>query len=262
MCPFVDQSLLQFTKREWDALIASRGVWIGIFATGVVLGIIGPFGTDEILRVFPRSAYWLIVAGVTFITGNCIAGGLLSYVRAIGLPVWVCFPVICLISSALIYGEVFAINWLVFGPLPHPVDQVILAVNIFAIVTVVTFAIYVAVPSTPLAEDSAPRILERLPVPLRGRLLSLSVTDHYVHVSTDQGTHMLLMRLSDAIVETAPEEGLQIHRSHWVALDAIERVERGPRKCEAVLQNGARLPVSRTYLPQLKQAGFLPKSGT
>lgn len=262
MCQFVDQSLLQFTKREWDSLMASRGVWVGILATGVILGIIGPFGSDEILRMFPRIVYWLTVAGVTFVTGHCIAGALFAYARAADLPVWGLFPVICLISSAVIYGEVLAMNWLVFAPRPHTIDPVFLAANIFAIVTVVTLAVHVAVPSTPLPEDTTPRILQRLPLPMRGRLLSLSVTDHYVHVSTEQGTHMLLMRLSDAIAETEPETGQQIHRSHWVARDAIERVERGPRKCEVVLQDGTRLPVSRTYLPQLKQAGFLPKSGT
>jgi DNA-binding LytR/AlgR family response regulator len=103
--------------------------------------------------------------------------------------------------------------------------------------------------------------MERLPAPVRGPLISLSVTDHYVHVTTARGTHMLLMRLSDAIAETEPTEGLQIHRSHWVAQDAIQSVQRGTRKSEVILISGSRLPVSRTYLPQLKEAGFLPRSG-
>ncbi len=262
MCQFVNQGLLQFTKREWDRLKGARGVWVGMIATGIILGLLGPFGTDEALRVFPRTAYWLTVVGVTFITGQCIAGGLLAYGREAGFPVWGLLPLVCLISSGLIYGEVLAINAVIFGALPRSVDLLILGANIFVIVSVVTVAVHFAVPSEPQDSDEPPRLLARLPVPLRGRLISLSVTDHYVHVSTDKGTHMLLMRLSDAIGETAPVAGLQIHRSHWVALDAIQRVERGARKSEVVLHGGTRLPVSRTYLPQLKEAGFLPTSGS
>ena len=46
---------------------------------------------------------------------------------------------------------------------------------------------------------------------------------NYVEVWTERGTHLVLMRLSDAIRETAGENGLQIHRSHWVALGAVKR---------------------------------------
>jgi DNA-binding LytR/AlgR family response regulator len=70
---------------------------------------------------------------------------------------------------------------------------------------------------------------------------------------------MLLMRLSDAIAETEPTPGFQIHRSHWVAQDAIGSVHSTSRKSEVVLHSGERLPVSRTYLPQLKDAGFAAK---
>jgi hypothetical protein len=37
--------------------------------------------------------------------------------------------------------------------------------------------------------------------------VALSVEDHYVRVRTTRGEEMILMRLSDAIRETAPETG-------------------------------------------------------
>jgi DNA-binding LytR/AlgR family response regulator len=62
--------------------------------------------------------------------------------------------------------------------------------------------------------DASPPILNRVPVQRRGRLIALSVSDHYVEVLTDGGRSLVLMRLSDAIAETGPVKGLQIHRSH------------------------------------------------
>src|SRR5690606_17132350 len=73
------------------------------------------------------------------------------------------------------------------------------------------------------AEDIPPRpaVLNRLPHHLRGRLIYMSMQDHYVDVHTDRGNALVLMRLGDAIAETGATPGLQIHRSHWVALDAV-----------------------------------------
>ncbi len=102
-----------------------------------------------------------------------------------------------------------------------------------------------------------PPILERLPLPQRGKLLALSVADHYVDVKTDRGTSLLLMRLSDAIKETAGAPGVQIHRSHWVALDAVKAVSRASGKIVVELETGDKLPVSRGYLAAAREAGLV-----
>jgi len=69
---------------------------------------------------------------------------------------------------------------------------------------------------------------------------------------------MLLMRLSDAIRETAPTAGLQVHRSHWVARDQIASVKRTGDRAIMTLKTGAEIPASRTYIPALRDAGLLP----
>nr|WP_282558860.1 LytTR family DNA-binding domain-containing protein [Devosia litorisediminis] len=93
---------------------------------------------------------------------------------------------------------------------------------------------------------------------MRGRLLHLAVADHYVDVTTDKGHELVLMRLSDAIAETAPQPGLQVHRSHWVALNGVKRGLRQSGKPMLELENGTLVPVSRSYLPAARAAGLLP----
>lgn len=102
-----------------------------------------------------------------------------------------------------------------------------------------------------------PRLLQRLDADAAGALWSISVRDHYVDVQTSFGTSSLLMRLSDAMAETDPVEGDQIHRSHWVAWAAVQRVERDGAKLFVVLTGGARLPVSKNHRDKLVARGLL-----
>ena len=111
-------------------------------------------------------------------------------------------------------------------------------------------------PTTLAATPEPPALLERLPRPQRGRLRHLSVADHYVAVRTDKGNSLVLMRLSDAIRETAPIAGLQVHRSHWVALDAVRRSTRQNGRPALELDDGSIVPVSRTYIAAVRAAGF------
>ncbi len=102
-----------------------------------------------------------------------------------------------------------------------------------------------------------PRLLQRLDIDAPGALWSISVRDHYVDVQTSHGVTSLLMRLSDAMAETDPVEGDQIHRSHWVAWQAVHRVEREAAKLFVVLAGGSRLPVSKNHREKLVARGLL-----
>ena len=64
------------------------------------------------------------------------------------------------------------------------------------------------------------------------------------------------MRLADALVELEGLEGAQVHRSWWVARDAIEGAMRGNGRATLKLRNGAVAPVSRTYARALRAAGW------
>ena len=77
-------------------------------------------------------------------------------------------------------------------------------------------------------------------------------------MTTSAGSALLLMRLSDAIAEAGDTKGLQIHRSHWVALDAVRAVRRDGQRAVLTLTDGRDLPVSRANLDKVKAAGLLP----
>ncbi|SDW20623.1 LytTr DNA-binding domain-containing protein [Albimonas donghaensis] len=109
---------------------------------------------------------------------------------------------------------------------------------------------------------SGPPLLRRLPADKRGALLRLTMNDHYVSVATDGGEEMLLMRLGDAMDEAWPEEGLRVHRSHWVARRAVREVRRDGDRAALTLVNGEEIPVSRARLRDLREAGWMDDGRT
>ena len=77
---------------------------------------------------------------------------------------------------------------------------------------------------------------------------------HYLQVVTDSGSALILYNLSDAVAQMPPALGMTVHRSYWVAFDAIEAFNRRGRQGELRLVNGERVPVSRNRLAEVEQA--------
>jgi hypothetical protein len=108
------------------------------------------------------------------------------------------------------------------------------------------------VSSAPLA------FADRLPAKFRSaEIHAVSAEDHYLRVHTSAGETMILMRLADAIRELAALEGMQTHRSWWVAKQGLADTAKGDGKVTLKLKSGADAPVSRTYQKAVKDAGWL-----
>lgn len=260
---FVNDTKLQITLREMHRLATDRRSWVVLLGLSVVIGLIGPFGSFEAMAIGPRLAYWTAIVLGTAAAGTLVA----SFLEQVLEPRLPRLPAALLAGAAAgpgITAFVVFVNYVAFGPGLGPVALVQLLVYCTAISATVTLVGALLHPvrsdPSPVAASSAPptpAILERLPLPQRGALLHIAVSDHYVDVTTDRGTILVLMRLSDAIRETTPVPGLQVHRSHWVALAAVRRTTRRNGKLLLELTTGTEVPVSRTYLAAVREAGLL-----
>ena len=107
-------------------------------------------------------------------------------------------------------------------------------------------------------QPGPPKFLDRLPLKLRGgELWAVEAEDHYLRLHTSKGQDLILMRLADAIAELKGIEGAQVHRSWWVARDAIAEAERGDGRATLTLKDGAQVPVSRTYAKLLREKRWI-----
>lgn len=99
--------------------------------------------------------------------------------------------------------------------------------------------------------------LKRIPARLGQNLLHLHMQDHYLEVHTDRGSDLLLMRFRDALHEIEDLDGTQVHRSHWVARAALERIGRRNGRIVLHLVNGSVVPVSRTFTADLRDNDWI-----
>lgn len=130
--------------------------------------------------------------------------------------------------------------------------------NIAFLCTLIGFALFIRI-QTRLGRtgkyntDGPAPFLERLEPSLGTELVSLTMHDHYVEVTTTKGVKLLFMRFSDALDELDAYEGFQIHRSHWISANAFIRRKRENGRLVAELSDGRVLPISRTYSKAGKQ---------
>lgn len=103
-----------------------------------------------------------------------------------------------------------------------------------------------------------PRLFERL-----GKadidLVSISAKDHRVEVTCPEGQQTLRIRFSDAVHETAPLKGYVIHRSHWIAENAIVDIFETQGRYMVRLKNDRELPISPAGQKVLTEAGVFEK---
>jgi hypothetical protein len=113
--------------------------------------------------------------------------------------------------------------------------------------------------AVPATGRPRPGFLARLPEKIGGAALyAISAEEHYLRVITAAGSALVLYRMSDAVreLEASSDSGLQVHRSWWVAKDAIERVEKRSGNVQLVLKDGTRVPVSRSYRKTAEERGY------
>jgi len=270
---FVNDSRRQFALREIQSFGRSSRLWLTFGAVVLLFAITGPFDTDRVAFI-PRLAYWLALhaaawsVALAFALGGefALRGRIESMLVRMLLGSFVAaFPI------GLVVG-LLELAW--FGR-PITADsyarEVAVSLPLCGIFCALTYMAMSGDPGLvkdrpePAAEPSgtteieaprdgrAPPLLRRLAPQNRGRLLHISVEDHYSKVRTSSGSELILLRFSDAIGEAMPEPGMQVHRSHWVARDFVATLRAAGGKTTLALRDGSEIPVSRTFLPEVRR---------
>ena len=98
-------------------------------------------------------------------------------------------------------------------------------------------------------QGSGCRLQEFLPEKVKGKVLQVSAARQQIVVRTESGEAVLRRTLSDALTRLPKEDGLRVHRSHWVAWDFMEDLffENGNPRLR--IRDGTILPLSRSTVP-------------
>ncbi|EDL49476.1 LytTR family DNA-binding domain-containing protein [Erythrobacter sp. SD-21] len=235
---------------------------------GVLMAIVGPFGSFE-QPLATRLAVWLGLAYTGYAVYAPLGVLVDRFHRLLDLPragLWIAGVLVATVPMATI---VWSLNGL-YGPLSAPSAETALAhyLNVLVVGAAVTVLFHVLDRRPPtdsresatedeVEPEPVARFIERLPPALGTDLLALEMEDHYVRAHTALGSELVLLRLRDAVEELEAVEGLQVHRSWWVARGAVDDIRREGRNVRLVLANGLEAPVSRANVQTLKDAGWL-----
>ena len=266
-------------RERMSRLSLRLGPPIGV---GLVLGLIGPFGTYHTLPAAPRLVYWLAVVSANWLLADAIlrrldavAGNRMPMPRLTVPLAGACLAAVPATGVVALANGLSGIGW--------PDEVAVLFGQVLLLLAAIALPVYTwedmrerieAVPDQVLREgDTSSTALSgaearqsdgevplhftaRLSAPLEERLLCLEMQDHYLKVHHSGGSEMILCRMEDAARELGGL-GRRVHRSWWVAADAVEGVEREGQRILLRLTDGRRVPVGRSFRPDLKAAGWL-----
>ena len=254
--------------REFSISTSLRnGTWITLLAV-VVLALSGPFGTYDVFDLGNRFLFWgaAMIAGTAFIQASVVMAIKLgpdtkraTYAAAIIGTLFGSVPATAVIM--IIY------EW--FSDLDLSISYFPLLWTNVALVGCIVSCGHVFAQLGGRRSEKAERasveneepltiqyvpLLSRLPDGLRPcQVMSFSMQDHYVEVTTTESKTLLLMRLSDAIKETGDYAGARTHRSHWVSERHLVDIKRAGRKFVAILTDDRQVPISAPYLEDVRE---------
>lgn len=237
-------------------ILRSHWFWIITIGTAALCAYSGPFGTFETFDWPERIVYWTAIAVVTGVAGVWVS----EFTRVADWPV---LPHVLLASCGFGLVTTCFVTLLQsqFDPsftwASSPPEMVLMVFPVATVIFLAANRFMQSKSDTPVAKKplQAPKIFARLQSQADAtEIISLTASDHYVEVTTDKGTELCLLRFADAIAETLPVQGVQIHRSHWVALHAIDRIVSNSNKPQVVLKSGPSLPVSRARVKKLRSS--------
>jgi DNA-binding LytR/AlgR family response regulator len=218
-------------------------------AIGGFLGLIGPFGTylnhgGLAIRLF----YW---TGTSLI--SCFAFDRLFHLIAPytwRIPRWALRLMTVIVATLPLSFAIHALALLLWPHLPR-----IGWLEWYGQALLVS-AIYLVAKSLMPAARPVARAPGG-PARLGHEVLCLQMEDHYVRVHSRDGSRLILNSLGRAMAELRAVDGMQVHRSWWVARHAVEALIEDGRNIRLRLTNGVEAPVSRTKIAALRAAGWL-----
>ncbi|MEM8546931.1 MAG: LytTR family DNA-binding domain-containing protein [Pseudomonadota bacterium] len=252
--------------------IFSRRVWTATAALAVLFAALAPSASDP-LGFVGRLMFWAAHIGLGLICALAVARLLVNAKWPLG---GVVIAVVSGIGGIVLFAPIAVLLERLF-PILEPPENLpvayLLAVEALELAptylacwlllniellgdwwrsrgvasSAVTTAASGAVNEAPMETAESPGLTpfeRRLPPAIQAPIEAVSSDMHYLHAVTPLGKTMLLGALRD-VDEAYGEQGLLIHRSHWVRLGAVVAVRKAGTGLIVETESGLRLPVSR-----------------
>lgn len=252
---------MHVTLRELQLMVFDKRSLAICITAVLICTIAAPFGTGA-APVPMRAVYWTLSIFSASVMSSAIITSAHQSKALDVLPIWAKSPVGALAFAAIYAGLLVGLTRMFFGnapSIPGYIELFLYSAPIAVAVAAIVDLFRADEPSETATAPPSDRFYKRLKPALGRDLVCLSMQDHYVEVKTKLGAQLVLMRFSDALEELTDQPGWRIHRSHWVAEGGVANIRREGGKTFIVTSDDSELPVSRTYLPALREAGLFKR---
>jgi hypothetical protein len=263
------------TEAGWiEAMIRQPERWARLLTAaalgGALFGLIGPynsFSANPTTRLF----YWtmLFLVGTAILWPSMIVA--VSAGQRRGLPPSFSSAAAIVISSAPLAALAAAgcyVFWPVHASGIRPLEWygLTLAISLPGAAMALWLEARFLWAGRTLANAEMPKYLaasqvsgsySALPAHLVEAVLCLQMEDHHVRIHTVGRSQLHLAPLRQVADELGHARGLQVHRSWWVARNAVRGWKQEGRAITLVLTNGQQVPVARNRIAELRESGLL-----
>ena len=262
---------MRFTQREFPDVRSLVGQAVALVVLVALFAFAGPFGTYDSIGHLGRLGYWSLAMGANWLVCGSVSMLTLHLTESISWRLrLVAIAGVAGVAAVPGTGVVFLAEQLFrpeysgraeLGTIYISVALLMMVIGTSASALSLARFSMNSVPGGTLGKgdegaDRAARFLDRLPARLGRDLVYLKMADHYVEAFTIQGSTLVLMRFSDAIAELEGANGLQVHRSYWIARRHVASAERKDGRTVLRLTGGHEVPVSRSYQSDVRAAGL------
>ncbi len=232
-----------FTLRELLGLYQSWQLWLLIAVGFLIMSTGHPVTLPQFEGFWVRMAFWVIALFVYLLLS--VPYGVVfdrAWRRFVGTPI----PLIILTGPLIVFASVVTVLGLaaIFEP-DRPLGSMItwqmLVRNVFVAHVFETVTLLWLLPAQRARNDSARAVTlagRRIAVKDIGRV---KAAEHYLEIHLDDRVEILRERMSTFLEQVTPEDGVQTHRSHWIAREHA-RLLRGS---VLELDCGRTVPVAR-----------------
>ena len=239
-----------------------------LLLTATILAFLLPYDSNGELDFVLGASEWfghvLMLMVTTGVTGRWLfpkmkdahpALVLLPYTAINALPVLF----ISMLLDYLLVSFEAPFNYSLDVYLGWVTESFLLTLLVIGVLSLVAVKFEFAGPNIKAASEPRPgqKFFNRLSTGANTDLMCLEMEDHYLRVHTSEGNQLLHMRMADAVSELEGFPGFQVHRSWWIAAEAIKTISKQNRDYKATLKNGMTVPISRSRVDALKDRGFI-----
>ncbi|MGJ8618507.1 MAG: LytTR family DNA-binding domain-containing protein [Sulfitobacter sp.] len=226
-----------------------------LFLSILMCAYTAPFDTGKDRAGLALFFYWACICSLGYFVGEILARNFYRLVNPKFRPIT--YVVSLLVAAGVLVSATVGLFIVLMGP-NHSGDP-ILWENIFKVFPIV---LAIGVVRVELERKFAVRRLEaeekqqapeisdlvkRVSKSFGSDIIFARSNDHYTEIATSQTHHMELIRFRDAMTDFECLNGMQVHRSYWVAFPHISELKRNGQKMTLLLSNGEEVPVSKSY---------------